>query len=119
MKYLLLFAADEHAWMSMPESDREDAVARIGRWFGEHARAGRIVEGRRLQGQSTAKTVVLGPAGKSRVPVVNDGPFVESKEAIGSYAVIEVPGLDEAVEVARSWPAGGLVEVRPIAHDPD
>lgn len=115
MKYVLLFAADEDEWMAMPESDRQEAIGRIGQWFGEHAQGGRIVDGVRLQGRSSAKTVVLGPAGRSSVPVVNDGPFVESKEVIGSFAVVEVPGLQEAIEVARSWPAGGMVEVRPVA----
>lgn len=119
MKYVLLFAADEEDWMALPESDRVEAIARIGQWFGEHARAGRIAEGRRLQGRSSARTVVLGPAGRSRVPVVNDGPFVESKEAIGSYAVIEARGMQEAIEVAKSWPAGGMVEVRPVVDAQD
>jgi hypothetical protein len=114
MKYMLLFAANEDEWMAMPEADREEAIGRIGQWFGEHARAGRIVDGRRLLGRASAKTVVLGPAGRSRVPVVNDGPFVESKEVIGSYAVVDVPDMGDALEIAKSWPAGGLVEVRPV-----
>jgi hypothetical protein len=46
--------------------------------------------------------------------VVKDGPFVEGKEAIGSYAILEVHDRDAAVEVASSWPGGGLVEVRPL-----
>jgi hypothetical protein len=46
--------------------------------------------------------------------VVNDGPFVESKEVIGSYAVVDVPDMGDALEIAKSWPAGGLVEVRPV-----
>jgi len=45
---------------------------------------------------------------------VTDGPFVEAKESVGSYAVVEVADRDEAIAVAKTWPAGGLVEVRPV-----
>jgi hypothetical protein len=114
MKYMLLFVANEEEWMSLPEDERADAVGRIGGWFAGHAQAGRIVEGRRLQGKTSARTVRLGPAGRSQKPKVYDGPFVESKEAIGSYAIVEAPGLEEALEIAESWPAGGAVEVRPV-----
>src|SRR5947207_12698355 len=116
MRYLLLFYADEAAWMALSEMDRNDAIARIGRWFGEHAAAGTIVEGKRLAGGRRATTTVrLGRIQRSGdAPVVTDGPFTEAKEAVGSYAVVQVKDHDEAIAVAKSWPAGGLVEVRPI-----
>lgn len=114
MRFMLLFAADEEAWSALPQQERDDAIARIGAWYGQQARAGKIVEGRRLQGKRSAKTVRLGAAGKSGRPLVVDGPFVESKEAIGSYAIIEVSSEDEALAMAQSWPAGGAVEVRPL-----
>jgi hypothetical protein len=116
MRYLLMFYADEDAWMALPEAERTAAVGRIGRWFGEHAAAGRIVDGKRLAGGKRATTTVrLGRIQRSGdQPIVTDGPFVEAKEAVGSYAVVEVPDRDEAIAVAKSWPAGGLVEVRPV-----
>jgi hypothetical protein len=114
---MLLFAANEDEWTTMPPDERGEAIARIGQWFGEHARAGRIVEGRRLQGRAAARTVRLGPAGRSGKATVVDGPFVEAKEAIGSYAIIEVEGPEEALAVAESWPAGGMVEVRPVSPE--
>ena len=46
---------------------------------------------------------------------VSDGPFIESKEHVGGYALIEVPDLDAAIAVAKSWP-GSDVEVRPIVE---
>jgi hypothetical protein len=51
-------------------------------------------------------------------PVVADGPFAESKEAIGGYFVLQV-SLDEAVEIGKQCPAlkyGVTVEVRPVAE---
>jgi hypothetical protein len=111
---MLLFFADEAAWMALSEGVRNAAIEQIGRWYGAEAQSGRLVEGRRLAGKGSAKTVDLGPAGNSRKPIVMDGPFIETKEAIGSYAIVEVADLDEAVGVAESWPAGGFIEIRPV-----
>jgi hypothetical protein len=48
-------------------------------------------------------------------PVVTDGPFAETKEALGGYYLIEAADLDEALALAKQIPAPfGGVEVRPI-----
>jgi hypothetical protein len=47
-------------------------------------------------------------------PVVTDGPFSESKETVGGYGVLSVANLDEAIAIAKTWPGGGAVEVRPV-----
>ena len=119
MRYLLMFYADEAAWMGLPEPEREAAIGRIGRWFGEQAAAGRIVEGKRLAGGKRATTTVrLGRIQRvGDAPIVTDGPFTEAKESVGSYAVVEVKDQDEAIAIAKTWPAGGLVEVRPVDED--
>jgi hypothetical protein len=52
-----------------------------------------------------------------RGDVVTDGPFLEAKEVIAGFYVIEAPDLDTALEVAKRNPAtqlGGGVEVRPV-----
>ena len=46
---------------------------------------------------------------------VFDGPFIEAKEHVGGYALIQVADLDEAIRLAKSWPAGD-VEVRPTVE---
>ena len=116
MRYLLMFYADETEWMALPEGERNAAIGRIGTWFGEHARAGTIVGGERLAGGKRATTTVrLGRIQRSGdAPIVTDGPFVEAKEAVGSYAIVEVRDRDAAIAIAKTWPAGGLVEVRPV-----
>ncbi len=117
MKFVLLFVADEDAWKALAEDERGEAVQRITAWYRNLAFSGWIVEGRRLRGRGSAVTVRLGPAGRSGRPKVVDGPFVESKESIGSYAVIEVADRDKAIELASSWPGGGSVEVRPLVEE--
>ena len=113
VRYMLTFYAIEDEWMALPQSEREAGIAEIGQWFAEHARAGKIVEGHRL-GRGT-KTVRLGRVRKKDLAMVSDGPFMEAKESVGSYAVVEVKDEEEAIAIANRWPAGGAVEVRPVA----
>ena len=50
-------------------------------------------------------------------PLVTDGPFVDTKEAIGGFLVFEAPDLDAAIELAAKVPAarlGGAIEIRPV-----
>jgi hypothetical protein len=51
---------------------------------------------------------------------VADGPFAESKEAIGGYFLLQVKSIDEAVAIAQECPGlpyGAVVEVRPVAAE--
>ena len=112
MRYMLTFYAIESEWMALPEDERNAGIADIGRWFAEHAKAGKIVEGHRLA--RGVKTVRHGRVRKKDRPMVSDGPFAETKESVGSYAIVEVADETEAIEIAKRWPAGGIVEVRPI-----
>lgn len=114
MRYLLTFYAVEDEWMALPEAERDAGIASIGRWFAEQAQSGKIIEGHRL-GRGT-KTVRLGRVRKKDQPMVSDGPFIEAKESVGSYAVVEVSDEAEALTIAKRWPAGGVVEVRPVAE---
>ena len=113
MKYMLTFYAREDEWMALPAAERDAGIAEIGQWFAEHAGKGKIVEGHRL-GRGV-KTVRHGRVRKKDLPMVSDGPFAEAKETVGSYALVEVADEAEAIEIAKRWPAGGIVEVRPVA----
>jgi hypothetical protein len=81
-------------------------------WFERLTQAGKVKAGQPLEREGK---VVSGRKGK----VVADGPFAESKEAIGGYFLLEVDSLDEAVAIAKECPGldhGAIVEVRPIAE---
>jgi hypothetical protein len=112
MKYIMLLIRSDEDWESLSEEERD--YPGIMRWWGEQAAAGRLLEGHQLQPARTATTV----GWEGGRPVVTDGPFVESKESIGGYGVFDVPDLDAAIEIAKSWPAiGHRVEIRPLAVD--
>jgi hypothetical protein len=99
---MLIFFADEDAWMALSDEQRAAAIGRIGAWYAEHARAGRIVEGRRLRGRADAITVRLGPAGQSQSPQIAAGVFSPTSESVGSYASLDVANADEAIAVASA-----------------
>jgi hypothetical protein len=100
---------DQDQWEKAPTEEQKATYERISQWFGEHGQAGKIVGGEELVGPTSATTVRQ----KNGKATVTDGPFIESKEFLGGFAVVEVKDLDEALEMAKTWP-GGLVEVRPV-----
>ena len=112
MRYLLLFAGDQVAFNAMQPADAQAMYAEIGNWWSRHSAAGTVVSGEQLEPPGTARTV-RHEGGDSYVV---DGPFIEAKEHIGGFAVVDVGTLDEAISLARTWPAGGSVEVRRVAE---
>ena len=111
MKYVLLFTGTkegERAWETMPEAQRNGAMAQVDNWFQKHA--SKVRGGFQLQPERTATTVRF----NNGKPVVTDGPFIEGKESIGGYAEVDVADLDEAIAMAKEWPTLGPVEVRPV-----
>jgi hypothetical protein len=111
MKYLMLFCGtdeDARAFGELSPDQLRERYAQVGRWFAENK--GRIGATGQLQGPDTATSVRFGGDG---AVVVTDGPFLEGKEQIGGYAEIEVADLDEALEMAKTWPGRGTVEIRP------
>jgi hypothetical protein len=111
MKYMMLIAGSEEAWASRPDVDTKELYRRIGAWWDEQQQAGRIVEGHELEPSTTATTVRVDATGNA---TVTDGPFVEGKEMVGGYAILDVADLDEALRLASSWPAPDTLEIRPI-----
>lgn len=107
MKYVLLFG-EARGWHGQPEAERGAVMVQVGHWFERHG--SKIQGGYQLQPEGTATTVRF-DSGK---PAVIDGPFIEGKELIGGYAEIDVPDLDEAIAMAKEWPTGGPVEIRPV-----
>ena len=121
MKYVLMFAdtvENQDAFAKMPDATRGAAYEQVMKWFEEHGKAGRLVGGEELRGPSSSTTVRI----KNGKATVADGPFIEAKEVIGGFAIVEVKGLDEALAMAKSWPGGGdgrIVEVRPVVEHPN
>lgn len=109
-QYLILLYEDEAATARMSEAELGELLAAHGEFMAEagDARLG----GNALQPTSTATTIRSDGAGGF---TVTDGPFAETKEALGGYYLVEAADLDAAIELAKQVPAPhGGVEVRPI-----
>lgn len=73
------------------------------------AAGARVVSGEALQPSSTASTIKKGDG----EPLVTDGPFIETKEALGGFYLVEAKDLDQALALAKLVPSGNI-EVRPV-----
>jgi hypothetical protein len=113
-EYLILIYEDEKGYAdAVTEEAWKQAMEAHGR-FAEQVTAmgAKILGGNALQPTATATTI--------RGDVVTDGPFAETKEALGGYYLVEASDLDQALEIGKLCPAPfGGVEVRPIMEIPD
>ena len=114
MKYLLLVCwdaerMDARTWPDPNESQDEDEGFP---WLDDLQARGMWVTGDQLAPPRRARTVRV----RDGKPLVTDGPFAETKEAVGGFDIIECGSLDEAVEIAAGHPAAenGTIEVRPL-----
>ena len=108
-QYMLMFIDD--GFDAQSKDTREKAMRGIMAWWDDLEKKGVIKGGEQLSRQRTA-TSVRRVNGSMKA---FDGPFIESKESVGGYALIEVEDLDKAIAIAKSWP-GGDVEVRPVVE---
>ena len=109
-QYVLMFVGSD-AWRETSSKEEiERGYAAVGKWWDELSKSGVLKGGEELaKGPGTA-TTVRRVNGQMKI---FDGPFIESKEQVGGFAMIEATDLDAAIAIAKSWP-GGDVEVRPI-----
>ena len=106
MRYFMFVVADPAADPYEPEQDT------IGTWIDEMTERGVSIMGERLRPVEDATTVRV-RGGKL---LVTDGPYIEAKEWVAGFDVLECRDLDEAIEVASKHPMArfGTLELRPF-----
>ena len=110
LKYLVLSRGASWETILSPDDLRKMSEEFVA-WYEQLSKEGKIIPGYQL----ARKGKIVGPK-----DVITDGPFAESKEAIGGYWLILADSLEEAVEIAKGNPCiayGATVEVRPISSD--
>jgi len=107
-EYLILIYEQESAYENPSPEVWQQAMEAHGRFAEQVVEMGaKILGGNALQPTSTATSI--------RGDVVTDGPFVETKEVLGGYYLVEAADLDQALAIGKLCPAPfGGVEVRPI-----
>ena len=110
--YMLLYRSDE--WYNkLSHEELQKLIGQNQAWFERLTAQGKAKPGRALERRGV---IISGRNGR----FVTDGPFAESKEAIGGYLVLDVETIEEATAIAQSSPGlayGGSIEVRPMADE--
>ncbi len=117
MRFLCLGYLDMSAFDAVPEEEKGEILRACFAQCVPFRETGKVLQEEGLVHARQAKTIRPRKGG----PFVSDGPFVETKEQIGSFFVVEAEDIDEAVRIASLHPAALLgeeygfgIEVRPI-----
>jgi hypothetical protein len=111
MKYLLQIFSDSAEFARLP-ADEQEAI--VDEYLAIERSPG-VISGNQLQPVETATTVRV----QEGEMLLTDGPFVDAKEHLGGFMLVEADDLDAALEIAVRIPAarlGGAIEVRPLVE---
>jgi hypothetical protein len=113
MKYMLLIYGNEEAWNDLATNGRDALDAAHQELLGDLTASGELILSNEL---STTDAKVVRRTDDRLF--VTDGPFIESKEIVGGFYVVEVEGVDRAVEIAGRLEETtfSLVEIRALMH---
>ncbi len=113
-QYMLLIYGAESEWAGLTPDQLSAEMGAYHAYTEEMAKAGVLIAGDELHPVSTAKTLTISD-GK---PKVVDGPFAETKEALGGYYIVNVESQEDALAWAAKCPGArhGRIEVRPVVQ---
>ena len=106
-KYMLILFDNEEAYVEMSEEDMQNEIALHTEWIQQLGDA--FESGEALNKQS--KSI------RGKAKIVTDGPYIESKELVGGYYILNANSFEEATELAMGCPVlklGGSLEIREI-----
>jgi len=122
MKYLLLFSNPTERWdewrrltADEVQQRREEVLPQWNALFDWMGEQGLDADGLELEDPAKARVVQV----QEGNTIVTDGPFLETKEVLGGYFVVDCRDLDQAIELAQRVPVAsvGSVEIRPVVEN--
>lgn len=116
MQYMLMVYQNE-AWDALPKDEKNRIHTESTAWHEELVRRGKARSATGLHPASTATTLRV----RNGETLITDGPFAETKEILGGFEIIDADDLDEAIAIAKQFPAlqvGFAMEVRPVMEEP-
>jgi hypothetical protein len=113
MKYMLLIFSNPENWAALSEAETKQVMDEYWQFTQTITESGEFVSGEPLQGPETGTVVRVSAGSRS----TSDGPFIESKEHLAGYYVVDCGSLDRALDLAALIPDArmGAIEVRPVA----
>lgn len=117
MKYMLLIYGNDELWSSFSEDEMAAIIRETDAGLRELAASGELVGAYGVADQEMAKTV----RSRAGEVTVSDGPYIEAKEYIGSFTIVDVESEARAYEIAAANPVARnmQIEVRPLMHESD
>ncbi|MDT8914435.1 YciI family protein [Amycolatopsis sp. PS_44_ISF1] len=114
MKFLLTMHMNPEVWAALSEETRESVMAGHGEFIAKIRASGEMISTQALGAPADSAVVRV----RGGVPVVTDGPYLESKEFLAGFYLVECESRDRALEVAAMIPDAGVegmgIEVRPV-----
>ena len=117
MKYLLMIYANQQTWAGLDPDDWTKAIAEQDAFNAEFFATGELLGAFGLADAARAKVVRM----HEGTPAVTDGPYLEAKEYLASYYLLDVESEERALEIAARMPYAAFrgVEVWPVQHEAD
>lgn len=112
MKFAMVIVESEEERETIRDAERDFQT--LVHWWTQLRSNVNVVASGRLAPRRTAHTV----SWRDQVPLVTDGPYIEAKESVGGFLVVDVDSEVEAIEIAKTWPSpvGFKIEVRPLVE---
>ena len=111
MKFALVIIETEESKRTILE-DRANHRQSIEAWMAEQGQAGKLVGGEAFETEETGPVTVRRD-GLGKITVTEE-PFSGESETLGGFILVDVANREEAVELAKTWPTGETIEVRPV-----
>jgi hypothetical protein len=108
-KFLFVYRGGSDVHVKMTPEEMQQNMKKWEKWLGEGFQKGWLLD---------AGDGLTGEGRVVHAKVVTDGPFMESKEIVGGFSIVQAETVDAAVQLAKGCPvlqSGGNVEVRPLA----
>jgi hypothetical protein len=115
MKYLMAIYGNDEVWNSFPPEQLQEIITATDAHNNSLFASGELIGAYGVADQMNAKKVRLDGASV----VVTDGPYIEAKEYLGSFYVVDCESLERAIEIAAEMPSARVtdIEVRPLLHE--
>ncbi|MBB6347654.1 hypothetical protein FHU36_004199 [Nonomuraea muscovyensis] len=116
MKFLLIMHTNPRIWDALTEEERNEVMQGHGAFMETIKKSGETISTTALADPSQRAVVKV----RGGVPAVTDGPYLEAKEYLGGYYLVECDSRERALELAALIPDAGVeglgIEVRPVVY---
>jgi hypothetical protein len=115
MKYMVILYGNKDLWESFPPDVAAEAMASDNAFNKRYAESGELLSAYGLGDELTAKTVRV----RNGVTAVTDGPYLEAKEFVSSFFILDCQDESRALQIAADYPfaARNAVDVWPVLHE--